>query len=99
MLQVRGMTVEEVRESHQREIEARCLIAFAAGCRLAVSELNAPAADQPFDMSSILFGSPPPGVVTLTWDFVVLSPGEKPPAGCRWTIYEDRSGTPIGRQA
>lgn len=98
MLQVRGMTIEEVRSQLDREIEARCLIAFGAGCRLAVSEINA-AADRALDMSSILFGSAPADVVTLTWDFVVLSPGENPPAGCRWTIYEDRSGIPIGRQA
>ena len=31
------------------------------------------------------------------YDFVVLSPGEKAPAG--WTVYEERGGVAVGRSS
>lgn len=61
------------------EVEARCRLAFDAGCRLAATVTVC--------RSGCCF----------EYDFVVLSPGEKPPAG--WTIYEERNGRAVGRSS
>lgn len=39
-----------------------------------------------------------PGV-GISVEYVMLSPGEHPPRGKAWTIYENRGGIPVGRSA
>lgn len=100
MLRINEETVAEAHKALVAAIAARCVIAFAAGCRLAVSD--------PIYTSPGVFGfgcgagitrfAPSPGhKVEMTCDFVILSPGEIPPAGKGWTIYEERDGVPQGR--
>lgn len=31
-----------------------------------------------------------PSIIDIEWFWLVLGPGEKPPAGFKWTIYEHR---------
>lgn len=58
----------------QARIEALLAIALVGGCRLAVSE-----------PCPILRGTDDYALEVV---HVMLSPGEKPPAGRAWTIYE-----------
>lgn len=81
MQELRAATTTELQAAFDQALAMRCAIAFAAGCRLAVTTIS----EQPTSMQ---------------WTFVVLSPGEKPPEGYKWTIYEQRpDGLLIGRSA
>lgn len=82
-----------MRAAYQRQVDDLCLIAFDAGMRVAIEDgsarlPNSDDFDPPYSAEDALH---------LRWTFVMLSPGESPPAGRHWTIFENRAGTPVGR--
>lgn len=83
------------REARINELLA---IARAADCRLAVTD----ATPAPLRVFVNPF-RPMPSIddlpVELEWEFVMLSPGERPPQGRAWTIYERRGDGWQGRSA
>lgn len=78
---VTGVTPEEAEKAMRAAIEAHCLIAFACGCRVAIQFLSATNVGQ----------------CVITYNFVVLSPGERAPDGRGWEVYEQRDGRAVGR--
>ncbi len=79
------MDAQEAAETLHRRIASLLDIAEAAECRVAIS-------------------APIPricGCDDYDWDFVhvMLMPGEKPPRGESWTIYERHADTWQGRRA
>jgi hypothetical protein len=81
-----------------QEIEAKAHLAFEVGCRLAITP------PYPISAGHWMHGCMPGKVhwspmepIELTYDFVMLSPGELPPLGRPWTIYEEREGLLVGR--
>lgn len=78
-------------EKEGAQIEALCEIAFAAGLRIAIScRRDKIVTKGPFDLYQH------EQTVTV-FEHVMLSPGEDPPAGKAWIIYENRAGIPVGR--
>lgn len=97
MPEIAAATTEDVQAAFNAAIATRCAIAFAAGCRLAVTTISE---QSPMRLGGLGPGYTPDGQVVLRWEFIVLSPGESPPKGYRWTIYEQRSdGRLVGRSA
>lgn len=96
MPELKAASVEEAQAEFNRQIEMRAAIAFACDCRLAVTTISEAG---PLRLGGLGPGYSPDGQITITWQFVVLSPGESPPDGFRWTIYEQRNGQAVGRSA
>lgn len=88
----------EAIQAHYARIEALCAIAFPLGMRVAVRMIE-PEISIPDMFWRIFEGTMGTPKFELRFEHVMLSPGEKPPEGHRWTIYEDRSGIPMGRSA
>jgi hypothetical protein len=88
-------------EAYNRRLEELLALALLADCRLAVSELVPTGGTYSFGcMPGKRNWSPHPlETPGLAWDFVMLLPGEKPPKGKRWTIYERRTEGWKGRSA
>jgi hypothetical protein len=88
-------------EAYNRRLKELLAIALAAEMRLAVSELIPTGGQYSFGCHrGTLHWTPHPMETPgLSWDFVMLSPGEKPPAGKRWTIYELHADGWRGRSA
>ena len=83
LLCINGPTPDEAEAAFRDMINDRCAIAFAAECRLAIRRSPCPGKDPR----------------CLHYRFVVLSPGEKPPPGIGWEIYEDHGGRVVARSA
>ena len=88
-------------EAYNRRLEELLAIALAGGVRLAVSELVPTGGQYAFgcQRGHLRWEPHPLETPGLAWDFVMLSPGEKPPAGRRWTIYERHADGWRGRSA
>lgn len=85
--------IEAVSRRYHAELEVRLAVAFAADARLAVRTLD-------FTQMGFLHRLPTDSEVRqMTWEFVMLSPGEAPPPPGPWTIYEFRGDQAIGRSA
>jgi len=82
---VNAAVFQQAQDALQARVQLLLAIAAAGGCRLAISE--------PWP---ILRGE---SDYTLEFAHVMLSPGEKPPAGRAWTIYELHADGWRGRAA
>lgn len=89
---------EEAMAAYHASIERLLAIALAADCRLAVSS---PVPVRGVICRVRLLGEPEfeEAPLELVWEHVMLMPGEKPPAGKSWTIYERRGDGWQGRSA
>jgi hypothetical protein len=86
-------TLDAIRRRYQAELETRLAVALATGCRLAVRAL---------DESRLGFVHRLPDasdIAQMTWEFVLLGPGEKPEDPGPWTIYEFHGDRAVGRSA
>lgn len=81
MPSVTAPTDSEARSVLDHAVTVTALMAFGFDCRLAAR------------IVTMVTGE---AECTITWEFVVLSPGEVP-EGRGWTLYEDRSGIAVGR--
>lgn len=72
---------EAMIERYYAKVEELSAVAFAAGCRLAMTMPE-------------LVTDPRTMQMSYQWQHVMLLPGESPPAGPfrKWTIYEQRNG-------
>lgn len=97
-IRVRGLDVPDdfmqlVRERYQAELELRLVIARDAGMRLAARALDEPSV-------GFIGSVPNPAAISeMSWEFVMLSPGESPPGKGPWTVYEFRGDQAVGRSA
>lgn len=78
-------------ERLQVDLDRYLAIAAAAGCRLAVR----PIFEAGIDVISMEITDD----VVVRYRFVMLGPGETPPAGAGWTIYEQTANGWRGRSA
>lgn len=76
---------QQAQDAHQARVQLLLAVAAAGGCRLAISE-----------PCPILRGE---SDYSLEFVHVMLGPGEKPPAGRAWTIYELHADGWRGRSA
>lgn len=85
--------VEQVVRRYRAELETRLAVALAAGMRLAVRPLQV-------EQMGFMHRLPTDSEVRqMTWEFVMLAPGESPPLPGPWTIYEFRGDQAVGRSA
>lgn len=83
--------VDAMRERYEAELNLRLAVAMQSGFRLAA---------EPFrpDLFGFVGRLPTPtDIAQVSWEFVMLSPGERAPRG--WTLYENRGGIAVGRTA
>ena len=73
----------DARHRHAQWLERLLAIALVADCRVAISSRQRYPLAHDYDV--------PIHDYELVWDFVMLMPGEKPPEGRAWTIYERRA--------
>lgn len=95
---VRGLpipteTIEAIQRRYWAEVETRLGVALAAGARLAVRTLDTAT------LGFVHFLPDQREIQRMTWEFVMLGPGEKPPPPGPWTIYEFHGDRPVGRSA
>lgn len=95
-----GPQYAEAREAVAQRIDGLLAIAAVADCRLAVS------APYPISAGHFSFGCMPGNMrfdpmepIVLTVDWMMLGPGEKPPAARGWTVYERHGEMWQGRSA
>jgi hypothetical protein len=81
---VTGLTKDEIIAAIHAATDRHCADAFAADCRLAIR----------WNVTNLCFHRFP---MTIEYQFVVLSPGEGPPPGQGWELWEDHSGVARGR--
>lgn len=93
MPEVSAKCAEAAQEAFAASVELYCRAAFPHGFRVAVSP---PEVRQ---TSFVIGGTPDEVPVALSWEFLLLGPGEFPPARSRWTIYENHAGHAVGRSA
>lgn len=96
-----GATKEEAMTAFHARVEELLALALDTDCRLAVTTPHFRGALYAFgctkgNVRPILQPGQP---IELVWDFVMLSPGEKPPEGKGWTIYERVGDQWRGRSA
>lgn len=81
---VTGLTKDEIVAAIQEATDRHCADAFAADCRLVIR----------WNVTNLCLNRYP---MTIEYQFVVLSPGEKPPPGHGWELWENHSGRAVGR--
>lgn len=85
------------------ELEARKRTAFSAGFSIAVTD----AVDLKFEVraragglnSSIVDFLLDVAPFELSWQFVILAPGERPPPGDKWTLYRPDGSAHVYRRS
>lgn len=81
---VTGLSKDEIIREIQGATDRHCAAAFAADCRLAIR----------WNVTGLCFHRFP---MTIEYQFIILSPGEPPPKGMGWEVFENHSGRAVGR--